>query len=484
MFSDRLTAMPVKVRENLPIFIICLVAFLIRMFSIGSMSLSNDELSSICRSVMQPTWHDMIVNGVMTDGHPPLTYILMRFWGPVVGTTPLGFRLPFVLASILALYYTYLTGRIWFGRTTALLAVSFLAVITYAIYYSQIIRPYALGMLWVQAAVYYWSMYFLDPDAKGRKVHLMLWAIMAILSCYTHYFSMMAVGFVGVTGLLFCDRRTIVYYLLSGLLILSALIPGRSIFRQQLSYGGLDWLGRPDRSWFGEYLMTSFNHSPLLYVLVGLLLVASIGVFFYTGRKPSLKLQVIGVIWFMASFLIGYYKSVYGKPVLQTSCLYFTYPFLLLVLFSFWGESAKAFAPILVLVILVAGVYDTVWGQKYYETEHHGEIKDLTRQMAVWTDRYGSDMVRAVNLNNKYYWDYYWVGTLHRSEPVSMYSLEQTDEIHQLDSIVTDSKTGFFAVAWSNKGTPDTIFKIIERRYPHLIESPAHFNSGIRLYSR
>jgi hypothetical protein len=50
--------------------------------------------------------------------------------------------------------------------------------------------------------------------------------------------------------------------------------------------------------------------------------------------------------------------------------------------------------------------------------------------------------------------------------------------------LLAQSKEKYFVFGWSTVTTPDTLFKVAEKYYPKLLENPAHFNSGIRLYSK
>ena len=484
--SDLLHNAMAKIKLNFPVIIALFCALFVRLFALGDMSLSNDELSSMWRCILQPTWHDMMVNGVMTDGHPPMTYFILRSWVHIFGDSVLSLRMPFILSGVIGLYFTYRIGALWFGRATGLLTITLLASISYTIYYHQIARPYAFGFLWVQAAAFFWSSYFFDKQKKGSVLSLSLWVTMAVLSCYTHYFSFMAVGLMGVTGLFFLHKANYRGYLLSGIIIVIALWPGAAIFRQQLSYDGLKWLPAPSGKWLAEYLVLVLNHSRLIYILIILLVIIST----YIGWRSKLRLNkfhLIGLSWFFISFLVGYLKSVYSMPVLQASCLLFTFPFLVLVFFSFFGNGLPGnicVTNITAAILFVTCFYDTAVRQKYYTTEHHGEFKKLAEQMASWSDQYGSDLLCVINVTNKYYWDYYWVRHLHRREQVSMYDLESDEQVHILDSMLSQSHERHLAVAWSNRSTHDTLFTVIRKHYSHILESPAHFNSGIRLYAR
>lgn len=482
MPSDLIRNSISKVSPNLPIIAILFLAFFMRIHGIETMSLSNDEMSGLWRSFMQHSWHDMIVNGVLTDGHPPLSHIIVRYWCMIFGDSVMSIRMPFVLAGVAGLYCMYRTGLLWFGRTASLLAVSLLALMSYSIYYHQIERPYALGFLFVQAAAFYWTEFLFG---ERKESNLILWIIAAALSCYTHYFSLMAVGIIGITGLFFLNKENYRAYLLSGIAIVVLLIPGMAVFKQQISYNGLEWLGPPGKNWLIDFFAAALNNSPRMYVVLLVLFLFSVGWGMYKKKLLLNKFQIIGLIWFFLSFLIGYLKSVYSLPVLQTSCLIFTFPFAVLAFFSFWTDDIPlSIRSVSLSLLIIIGFYDTVYRDKYYSTEHHGEFRGLAAQMAVWTDQYNNDVTRMTNVNNAYYWNYYWKKMMHRTESIPLYEIDDEKDVYKLDSLLAGSKTKYLIYAWSTKSNPDGVFKTIETHYPHLIADPAHFNSGVRLYGR
>lgn len=483
MPSDLIRNSISKVSPNLPIIAILFLAFLIRLCGIDSMSLSNDELSGIWSSCTPHTWHDMMVYGVMTDGHPPFYHIIMRYW-VVFGNSVARIRILFVLAGVTGLYFMYRTGMLWFGRTASLLGVSLLAVMAYSIYYHQIARPYALGFLFVQAAAFYWTEFLFGGR---KKYHLLLWVIMAVLGCYTHYFSMMAAGLIGLTGLFFLNKNNYRAYLFSGFAIVILLLPGAAVFKQQISYNGLSWLGPPGRDWLIAFFAAALNNSVFIYLTLFVLVFFAIIEGLRRRQLVLNKFQLIGLSWFLISFLVGYLKSIYSLPVLQNSCMIFTYPFLVLVCFSFWTEDILLSVRTLSIALLLGiGFYDTAYRNKYYTTEHHGEFKGLAMQMAAWSDQYNGDVTRVVNVNNSYYWDYYWIKTGYDSHMISLYDISDDNDIRTMDSLMTftPGPSKYFIYAWSTKSNPDGVFKTIEKHYPHLLAAPPHFNSGIRLYSK
>ena len=467
-----------------------LVAAAMRLWSIDTMSLSNDEFSSWIRSIRSPTWATMIQEGVMTDGHPPFTYSFLRLWLSIFGDSVIAIRIPFIMAGLLGLVYVYHLGRLWFSNTTALLVVALLASLAYPIYYHQVARQPAFGFLWVQAAAYYWTLFlFHNKGVAKDKWNAILWVLMAALSCYTHYFAMMAVGLMGITGLFFLNKDNYNSYLLSCIAVLASVLPIYPIIKLQYSYGGVGWIPVPKHDWLITYLQYTFNNSRAIYIAVALLVICAIGLATHFKQWRFSKFQWIGIAWFLISFLIGYLKSVYAPPILQASCLLFTYPFLLLSVFSLWQDDWHLFSKhlkvyFLAIPLLVLTAYNTAITTGYYHTEHHGEFKALARQMAEWDTLCKSDAIKIANVNGDAYWNYYWYRYQHKTVALTVYQTEMPDEILRLDSILTRAKERKLIFAWTNKYTPEEVFHVIEKYYPHLLINQSHFNSEIRLYAK
>src|SRR5205823_2743613 len=85
---------------------------------------------------------------------------------------------------------------------------------------------------------------------------------------HTHYFALLLAAIIGFTGIFFLTKANAKKYFLSGALIFILFIPEISIFRYQVSVGGLsDWLGKPDENFFRSFINFAFNDSNFLFYL-------------------------------------------------------------------------------------------------------------------------------------------------------------------------------------------------------------------------
>lgn len=119
-----------------------------------------------------------LFEAIKADFHPPLFYILLKFWLPVAGNSEWLIRLPFVIIGALTVPATFFLAQLIFGKKSLAPTISalFLAINPLHIYYSQELRMYSLATL---LAVLSWH-------ALIKNRHLLL-AILNSVSLFTFY---------------------------------------------------------------------------------------------------------------------------------------------------------------------------------------------------------------------------------------------------------------------------------------------------------
>lgn len=228
-------------------------------------------LTILKTSIVQPLWYDEIytesivatgsIRGIWdslahgTDLNPPLSYILVRGFFLLFGTSPLSIRLPSVLGYVLMIACLYRIARSWFSRPYAFLAMTF-PLVTRAIYYASEGRPYALTLGFSSFTLLCW----LRAAERGERRWPLVGMVFGIAtSISTHYFAIqiivpLAVGEFART----LERRKVDYAIwvamLIGLLPLVWFIP---LMRECRSYADSFW-SKP--SWA---LLFEFNYRML-----------------------------------------------------------------------------------------------------------------------------------------------------------------------------------------------------------------------------
>jgi hypothetical protein len=434
--------------------------------------------------------------GVKTgDTHPAGVQLFIYYWTKIFGTSEFSVRFPFAAAGVFSVLLIYLIGNFWFGRTCGLMAAAAMAALQFPLYYSQLARPYSSGLFFSLLLVYGWTKILFqhqtsDPMASrwlsgGSNILLyyFLFTISCALCLYNHYFSGMLAGIVAFTGLFFVTKKNWMAYSLCCIVSLLLFLPHISITFYQFSQKGLGWLLPPDANWLAGHFYFIFNNSLLVLItFFGAFLVCF---FLAYGLSGFTKFHGFSLLFFSLPLIIGYVYSVWRSPVLQHSMLLFSYPYFLLLLFSFSnGIKKEKFSNGLVCFILAMGLFSTVIEKKYYVTEHHGDFKKLAQKTLQIIDKYGSEnVVVAFNVITPYYIDYYFRKYDRQPEIIQYRSLEDTS-IARLSAVIHKSKKNYFMHAWATINDLPEDEPLIKTKYPYLIERNSHVNAGLVLFSK
>ena len=474
-----------RLSENWALWLILIVAAVIRFYSGYELSLSNDELSALTRAEVSSV-HDLIVNGIYIDYHPAGVELFIYFWIKLFGHSAFLFRLPFILFGIGSVYLIYLLGKKWFSPFTGLLAAALFSVSEFSILYSVFARLYSPGLFFSLLTTLYWTDILFAKESE-KKIRLKKWIgfILSMSICtHIHYFSFVFVAVLGVSGLFFLVRKNRIPYLLSGLLVLILFLPELPIFIRQMKTGDIGgWLAAPEKSFLLDFVFNLFNKSLIFSSIVFLLFLPG---FIRTivqkkwNKFYTLSLTLVGI-----TFLIAYGYSVLRAPVIQFSTLFFVLPFLLF----FISECIERIVPIkwmnaCLLLTILGGFSSTVLEGKIYSRPSFGLFKEPAKDIKLWIERYGKDQVACVvsSINPKYM-DYYfrelqvepWIVARHPNQP---------ENFGILANILDTLSSQFVAFSWSNCDNIYEINKLILEKYPVLVEKRIYFNSASYLFAK
>ncbi len=493
-----------KNTEQLLLLIIMAVAAILRFYNYSSLSITGDEISAILRvwsSEMFPHNHytsfkELIDIGVRPDGHPAGVQVFTTFWTRLFGITEASVRLPFVLAGILSVYFSYLVGRDWFNKNAGLFVAASMCFLQFPLLYSQIARPYSPGLLFTLMATWFWTRLIFYENKRKWLIITML-AMSVTSAIYTHYFSFFQVMIVGISGFFFVNKTNLKSYMVSICLVFILFLPHFGVSLGHLQIGGLgegEWLGSPDkeRFWFLDYMLFCFNDS---WQMIGVFLtILALTLIKPKYDKSQNKFRILALIWFVLPFLVGYYYSVWVNPVLQRSVLLFSFPFLLLLVFSFvpYPSNIKRLYSLLFLFLAV-GVFSTIFLKRFYSTHRFGVLKEIAVKAIEYQNKYGEENItKTINIGHPYFIGYYLEkynaavdyipfdteNTLHR------FRNNGREELRGFQRIVEDSDTEYFLYQWSSKYSPYEILPIIKDKYPYLLEREHYFNAETYLFSK
>lgn len=134
------------------IYIILIVGLILRLISLNQ-SLWLDEATSALAARM--TTSELFTKFLPGDFHPPLYYLILKYWTAIFGYSEVALRVPSIIFGVIAVYFIYLIGKKIFDSKTGLIASLLLSTSGFAIYYSQEARMYSLAAMLVTASVYF-----------------------------------------------------------------------------------------------------------------------------------------------------------------------------------------------------------------------------------------------------------------------------------------------------------------------------------------
>lgn len=456
------------------LLVICLFSGIIRSYNAYTKSLYNDELSALVSLQRQSSWHEVVFQKVWVDGHPAGVSLFQYYWMNLVGDNPFLFRLPFVLLGTVAILLVYKAGHIWFGEITGLSVATYLALLEYTSVYGFIARPYAFGLFTVLLLVYYWSL-FLKKDNKSYLLFSLL-LLASTLSIYAHYFAFQITVLIWITGFFLVKRKGLKLYTLFAIVAGLLFLPHLSITLYHLQVGGLSWLSPPTNDFFWEHIQQLFNHSSFVLYSTFLLIISAI--IFY--KQKYHKLRWVFLLWFILPIIIGFLKSTYGKPILQHSILIFSFPFLLLFLFSFFENAPlNRYTKIGLVCLAVFLSFNLLFSNSYLNKNYFGVYREIVQELALLKRNFKDDLEIVYETNDSGYVEYY-------QKQLDCYPFDFTllhDKADStLDSVLAHTQTTYFAYGYSNRSKPESALSKIKCHYPLILKKTDYFNAGLLLF--
>ena len=142
------------------LIIILFLAFLIRLISLNQ-SLWLDEAVT-ANVVSNYSYSEIITKFSPTDFHPPLFYLVEKFWTNIFGYSEIALRFPSIIFSLITAWIIYLIAEKLRGlkglkelKGLGVWAAALFLFNPLIIYYSQEARPYMFVTMFVTLIVYY-----------------------------------------------------------------------------------------------------------------------------------------------------------------------------------------------------------------------------------------------------------------------------------------------------------------------------------------
>jgi len=452
------------------------VAALLRLLDFNQWSLSNDELSSVIRA-QYDKFSTLIELGVRPDNHPALNQTLLYFWLKLFPDTPMMVRLPYVILSIIGLYFFYAFARKVFGSKVALPFLISLSFSFIFLLYHQIARPYALGFFVLSVLSYTWLCFI----NEGKKKDALLYIFFGGLSLYTHYALALSSLCLALAGFLFLykDRSRLKLYLLANLLIALLFLPHIGISLDQFARGGLSWLSPPEGDFLLKFFEYSLNGSPLLIALIiGAPLLA------IRSYRPSKKMTVRWALtfFFFIPFFVIYYYSLAVKPIIQFSLLLFSFPYLLLFFFSFLNKAKASTVLIYSTLLLLISFSSLFFPHNRVSRKPFANFEGVSKKLIEWE----RDPQESLTINSAIqaaYFNYY-LRQMKADEPANLITIYGREGLAEAISTVYSQEPETLGIAFGNVPPPPELYEFARIHYPKLLENHRYYNSAAWLLGK
>ena len=244
-----------------------------RIYRIGEFGLWQDEVFSL-RTVRMP-WGDMFASIIADVVHPPLFYILLKFWTAVGGESLVWLRclpLIFAFATIGALYL--LCRELNVSVREYALAILLIALNSYLIYYSQELRMYSILTFWSVLSMWQFVRFLRDDSSPWRFVSVLF--VINLLLVYTHYFGLLTIG-AELGAVLLFGRQKLMPFIAQAAAVAACIAPWLWLVGGAVAAKGVGsnvgWIGRPGSGAVPQLLAefqgeASFAHATTIGLLI------------------------------------------------------------------------------------------------------------------------------------------------------------------------------------------------------------------------
>lgn len=465
--------------DRLLIVIIVIIAAFLRFWHFAHLPFMHDEFSAIFRTRFNSI-SDVIEIGVkQNDSHPAGVQLFIYFWIKLFGLSEPVLKLPFTLLGVGSIYIIWLIAKRWFNTVTGLFSATLLAVIQYTIFYSQLARPYAPGLFFSLATVWFWTQIIFDENPK--KADWIGFVIFMAINSYIHAFTLFLNLLIAITGLFFVKGNRLKAYLWAGLAVFVLYLPGIPVFMAQLGRGDIGgWLSTPKPDFLFHYFYYIFHFSLWFFILT-ITIVIFLSIKYFVRDRQADKFRIIGISWFVITFLVAYLYSIYRSPILQYSTLLFVFPFIVMVAFSFIGKVPVPTISVSLLIIVFAGVTTLIGKRFHYEEMYHQGFDQIPKQINHDLIKYKNHSVAVVlQSTDTRMFDYYF-GKY--GETPEYFKLEKSRTLAEVNSYIKNISADMVLFGWDDYA-PLNYLEAIKASFPYVVKQKSWFNSEYWVLSK
>lgn len=349
--------------KKFTLILILVWATVLRTYNNTAVALWHDEAFSAL--YIKYDWGEMM-HRIILDVHPPLYYIVLRFWSYIFGDSLLSLRGFSILLGALTVWAGYLLVKKAFkSENLALLAAFFLAINPFQIQYALEARMYTLGTF----LVLFSSWLLLKALESRSKKHWVYFGIASAAAFYTHYYLLFSVAAQGLYALYYIFKskdwrgtfkdNQLVNLALAGATAFILYIPWLPGLMEQLArvQGGF-WIGPitiwsvPGTIWKIAMGGQGINR-PVLALSTAVAIVL-VGYFIRRYKDQEKWLVVFGlVVPFLAAILLSLRSDIYLDRYFVFASLWFS----ILIALAFASIPKFGIRRAIVIIFVIISLY-------------------------------------------------------------------------------------------------------------------------------
>ena len=452
---------------------------MLRAIFLFTQGLSHDELSAWNRIGNYNIWQTLEF-GVAPDMHPAFMQLLLQYWTQIFGDSELSLRTTSTLFGLAGIALIYLLGYKFLSKNAGLWAAIPFLLFVFPIIHSTFARPYALGFFFCMLFVY--GIFLLkNASLKSSRIAASVALIFAgVLALYTHYYAGLVCTLIGVFALFFLGRKNLFVLIASGFVIALLFLPHWSIAQEQLSRGGLGWLGKPEIHWLTDFFVLFFNDSA---ILAWAICIAFLLLLFKFGLKMSAEAKFLLLIFF-GVYAISHLLSIVYTPILREPGMLFVLPFLFLSLADGLKKVQVRHSNYTKVGVLLATFGTTLFFGKINKNVHFEPFREMTELVKKYDDQLGeNNILKFCNVTNINYLDYY-ARKNGAQLKFEMTLIEDADEIHEMARIIQQSDKPYLVLARTNRAQNVIQYELIRHYFPELVVHHDFANANFSVWKK
>lgn len=309
-----------------------------------------------------------LVHVAIHDVHPLFYYLFLKVFTLITGNSIIAMRIFSILGMIVLAILGYTHIRKDFGEKTGIFFSFFINFLPVTLLYSNEIRMYS----WAAVFVLLTAVYAYRITKENKAIHWILFCLFSILSAYTHYFAMMAIGLINIVLFIYMLKNRKIFlnkWLAAAVSQIILFIPGLIVFLlQALRVASGFWIKVRYPDVFFEILKFNFLGEVTDERLTVFILVAATLFYVYLIVKAVIefkkdKKQSMIPILFGSVYLLVIIISLILSNVSDIFTTRYTVPMLGLItvfISYFLAKSNKKIITIVVICMLILSINNSI----------------------------------------------------------------------------------------------------------------------------